>query len=121
MKKLTDAQAHRAVNWFAAKMGLVDWSFEVKWGDPPEWVVALDTPVEMLGKAYLFRNSKTAYIWLNTSGLRRAEEDPIATLFHECCHVLACDLDIEDDGKGRFEYTWNRLSELMLAAYRAKC
>jgi len=113
---MTHKQAERAWKWFAEAMGVADWQVELFIQDAkPKWV----TDAEAWGYINTTRTTKKAEICVNPC-VHPDGEDLIATLFHEGMHLAAEDVGIVNHTDDSVEYVWNRLSDLMARAYRAK-
>jgi len=122
IEPLTDAQARRCVEWFQTAMGLVDWQVRTFIEDvAPAWVP--EAIRDGYGACETDPNYKDAKIWVSPRNCQHEAEpiqpaDPLAVLFHECCHVMASDIGIPDT-EARQQYAWNRLGALCATAFRA--
>ena len=118
-KPLTVAVARRAVRWFQRQMGLGDWKVDLVISDRPPACISDDNS-DSLGSVLAWPQHKQATVWLSSINHCGKEGDMLSTLFHECCHVTACDIGINEASQNNaMEYHWNRLGDLLAAAYRA--
>lgn len=110
-KCLTLPEAQKAIRWFLGAMGLKDWSVSAKMAGKPG-------DEGSLGTCDYNRAWKWAVVWVDITLHKDPHENSLSTLFHELCHVLAADIEYEDQNTGRAEYVWNKLGDLLAAAYR---
>ncbi len=111
-KTLTAVEARKAVRWFQQQMGIGDWSIKVVYADGGS-----DDGQLGLASAQPPYKRATVIVW-PTEHLA-GDDDMLSTVMHECCHVMAEDVGAEVPNGQTYEYTWNRLGDLLAAAYRA--
>jgi len=118
-RKFTEAQAHKAWEWFVRQMRIQDWQVQLfVQDDPPEWAIDSCTS-RTAGLEQSEPRFKTAMIWVCPSN---PDADPLEVLFHEGLHVCAKDTGVEntqEEPPDRIEFLWHRLGALMAKAYRA--
>ena len=112
---LTEADAARVCRWFADKMGMQDWEFDVYVDDsPPDWCGAV--PPGILGTANPDLRFKKSLVWV-APGRHATRREALTTLLHELLHAVAEDVGIKGDMSDRKEYLWDRLGEVLAAAF----
>ena len=119
-RKFTEAQAHKAWEWFVRQLGIADWEVTLYFQDaPPTWAAPTVDPTTM-GMTQTNAAYKCADVWVCPA--KHDKEDQISTLFHEGMHVVAADVAIETGERsptGQTEHLWNKLGDVMAKAYRA--
>jgi len=117
---MTDKQAAKFCQWCQDTLGLSDWSVELcLQDDPPSWTSASDGQVGACGRN---RPYKRATIWVSRARCTADGSCPLSTIAHEMMHVAASDTGIEGDDSGSeaYEFLWNKVGDLLAAAYKAK-
>ena len=113
---LTLREAHKAVKWFKAQMGMEDWAFSIQITPyQPEWYETQGK--QPAGACCTWRDRKEAIVWIDPRRFGQQCNEPLITLFHECAHVIAEDLELGGRDTDGWDFVCNRLGELMASAY----
>lgn len=116
LKPITLNQAKKALEWVVIVLGVEDWHLRILVQDEsPPWA----PKVAGCGATTWDRPYKKATIWVSNEESIKDGHDPFSTLFHEFMHVVAGDLDWDDQAKDPVEFLWNRLGDFFARAYRA--
>lgn len=116
---MTPKEAKKACEWFAIKFALA-WDIKIYvQDDRPKWLRDRSSDDDSIGSVCGSKTDRTANIWIGPARCEESEHDILGVLFHECCHILAIDREIEDFGasRGALEFTWTRLGYVLAKLY----
>ena len=122
-RKLTKAQALRALEWARCEFGLHSWVINLDYGDDiPEWADSAVTYRTRLGRCQYWVADCDARIWVGPTNCDRNDQDRLVVLMHEVAHISLAKAGLDSDatdGDDK-EFLCNRMGDLAAFAYRHK-
>lgn len=115
-KKMTKAQAMKALDWAMGHLGLQAWRIVLDYtNDIPEWIS--DNP--FLARVSYNLQYRTAKIWVGPARCYDEDVDSLQSLFHEAVHVGLEAANVPHQAPLP-EFIIDRLADALAFAYRHK-